>query len=103
MSSKEFSEWCAYSQLEPFGSDVLYLVGGIISSTIVNLFIKKGQKKATPSDYIPNFYSEPEESDQEDLLEGWNKLKEWARLANTSKKEKPNERNITKTNGSPRN
>lgn len=54
MSSREMSEWMAYFQYEPFGTDVDDLRSGIIAATIVNCNTGKSSKTYEPKDFIPS-------------------------------------------------
>jgi len=55
ISSKELSEWMAYFQLEPFGEGRADLRMGILASLVSNMFTKKGSKRYTPKDFMPEF------------------------------------------------
>jgi hypothetical protein len=60
MSSKEFSEWMAYAQLEPFGEERADLRMAILASLIANAN-RDPKKKSSPyevSDFMPKFEKE---------------------------------------------
>lgn len=67
MSSREFSQWMAFSRLEPFGDERADLRNGIIAATIANTNLKKGQKPYTPLDFIPRFSNKPKQSSADQL------------------------------------
>ena len=54
IDSREFAGWMAFSQLEPFGSEMEDLRAGIIASTVANVFGGKGTRHK-PRDYMPDF------------------------------------------------
>lgn len=54
MSSRELSEWMAYFQFEPFGTDVEDLRSGILAATIVNVNAGKSSKTFKPEDFVPD-------------------------------------------------
>lgn len=62
MSSKEFAEWMAYAQIEPFGDERADMRMAILASLIANVN-RDPKKKSTPyevSDFMPKFEaSEP--------------------------------------------
>jgi hypothetical protein len=54
MSAKQFVEWQAYYQVEPFGPPSGYWQAGLIASTLANVNrTKKRQKALTPEDFMP--------------------------------------------------
>lgn len=55
MSSGELTEWQAYYALEPFGPDMAYVGSAITSSTLANIYRKRGSKAYTPVDFMPKF------------------------------------------------
>ena len=52
MTSREFAEWAAYYDLEPFGERRADLRAGRICATFANVM---GGGKATPADFMPSF------------------------------------------------
>lgn len=65
ISSKELSEWNAYSKLEPFGSEAYYLGFAIVASVIANVNRSKGQSAYKAKDFMPKFEdTEPQSVDQ---------------------------------------
>ena len=62
ISSKEITEWIAFSALEPFGSDADYLGHAITASTIANVNRAKGKKATKPDDFMPKFERKKEQS-----------------------------------------
>lgn len=68
MTSLQFSEWLAYSRLEPWGEERDDLRTGIVASTIANVNRGKGQKARNPQDFMPDFEPETEEAAQARLM-----------------------------------
>lgn len=55
ISSRQLTEWMAFSILEPFGFDIDMLPAGIISASIYNSRrTKESQRYFEPSDFMPN-------------------------------------------------
>ena len=52
--SREFAEWQAYYELEPWGEERADLRAGIVASTIANVNRGKG-KSFKPGDFMPEF------------------------------------------------
>ena len=65
VSSREISEWMAFSQLEPFGSEAGYIGHAITASTIANVNRKKSQKAFDVNDFMPKFGPKEEQSVEE--------------------------------------
>ncbi len=57
--SRQFAEWQAYYELEPWGEERADLRAGIIASTIANVNRGKGQKAFSPGDFMPEFAKPP--------------------------------------------
>jgi len=55
ISSRELSEWMAFSQLEPFGAEIGFIGHAITSSVVANVNREKGKKAYEASDFMPNF------------------------------------------------
>jgi len=53
ISSRELSEWMAFSQLEPFGAEAGYVGHAITASTVANVNRGKGQKAYEVQDFMP--------------------------------------------------
>lgn len=69
MSSKEFAEWMAYAQIEPFGDERADLRMAILASLIANVN-RDPKKRSTPyevSDFMPRFET-PEPISRDDAL-----------------------------------
>lgn len=65
MSSREFSEWMAYAQLEPFGEQRADLRAGIVASTVAAGYTKKGHRPPKPTVFMPKFDKDaPPDEDQ---------------------------------------
>lgn len=62
ISSKELTEWMAFSQIEPFGADTSYLGHAITASTVANVNRQKGKKPHKPEDFMPKFEKKKEQS-----------------------------------------
>ena len=54
ISSREITEWMAFSQLEPFGAEAGYIGHAITASTVANVNRTKGQKAYEVIDFMPN-------------------------------------------------
>lgn len=65
MSGRQFAEWMAYAQLEPFGSPAQFWQAGLIASVLANVNrTKKDQKAFTPEDFMPrSMVEEPEQTE----------------------------------------
>ena len=68
ISSRQFAEWMAYAQLEPFGEERDDLRMGIVASTIANVNRGKDKKPYKPSDFMPSFEPVSEEEQVAQLL-----------------------------------
>ena len=53
MSAKEFSLWCVYYRLEPWGSELAQFNTGIMAATVANCRQGRKGKSASPSDFMP--------------------------------------------------
>jgi len=65
ISSRELTEWMAFSQLEPFGSEAGFLGHAVTASTVANVNRAKGQKEFTPTDFMPEFGEKKAQSVEE--------------------------------------
>lgn len=65
ISSREITEWMAFSQLEPFGSKAGYLGHAITASTVANVNRAKGQKAYTAEDFMPAFEGKKKQTVEE--------------------------------------
>ncbi len=55
IDSREFSEWLAYDEVEPFGERRADLRSGIIAATVANVSRPKGRRVYKPKDFMPDF------------------------------------------------
>jgi hypothetical protein len=62
------SEWLAYFQLEPFGTEVDMLGHAITSATIANANRQKGKKAYKPKDFMPDFEKENRQQTTDEML-----------------------------------
>lgn len=69
ISSEELSEWVAYYQLEPFGTEVDMLGHAITASTVANVNRGKGQKALSPKDFMPDFEKSSHVQSAEEMLQ----------------------------------
>ena len=53
ISSREITEWMAFSQLEPFGAEAGYVGHAITASTVANVNREKSKKAYEVSDFMP--------------------------------------------------
>lgn len=66
MSAKQFKEWQAYSQLEPFGPPAAYWRTGLTVSMVANVNRTKSTQKAfTPEDFMPSTMTAQDEREQD--------------------------------------
>lgn len=68
IDSREFTEWQAYSQLEPWGEGRGDLRAGIIASTMANLWRGADSPAFTPQDFMPQFDRLTQETVDSDAL-----------------------------------
>ncbi len=73
MSGRELSDWEAYYRLEPFGAERGDLQAGIVASTLINAFQRKGNKPMQPSDFLLQFSPGPR------------KAQDWTQMLDTVK------------------
>lgn len=75
MSSRQFQEWAAYYELEPFGDE--WLRTGLLASLTANANRNQEEKPEpfTPQDFMPVGAVE-EETTEEDPDAGWKRNKE---------------------------
>ena len=65
MSSRELSEWMAYSTLEPFGEERADLRSGIVAATIANVHRDPAKSgPIAPSVFMPQFADDTDETDE---------------------------------------
>lgn len=64
IDSREFVEWVAFFQLEPFGSEMNFFRTGILASVMANLFSKR---KSKPADFVPKFGFQTERKSVADM------------------------------------
>lgn len=55
IDSREFAEWMAYHELDPFGGERGDLQAGIIAATLANVNRSKGTQPYKPGDFMPKF------------------------------------------------
>ena len=65
ITSNEFSEWIAFSNIEPFGEERADLRSAIIASTIANANRSGRQRPFKVTDFMPKFGKKKEQSWQE--------------------------------------
>jgi len=66
LTNRQFSEWIAFSQVEPFGEERADLRSAIIACITANAFRGKDQKPFEVSDFMPKF--DPPEQQTEDQM-----------------------------------
>ena len=59
ISSREFAEWIAFNQIEPFGPDRADIGHAIVASTVANSAKGKKGKTYRISDFLPRFSPKP--------------------------------------------
>lgn len=80
MSSREFSEWQAYAQVEPIGALRADLRNAMLMTLIANIYRdpKKRPEPFTPAEFLPFYEAEAEEKRAPEPGQLWAKLKAWA-------------------------
>lgn len=69
VDSREFTEWHAFWQLEPWGEGRADLRTGILASTMANIWGSGDGEAFTPADFIPEFGTlAPAPMDRDDLI-----------------------------------
>lgn len=70
IDSREFSEWMAYFELQPFGDECTEMNFGMVCSVIVNAFSAKGAKAAKPTDFMLSklMNKEPQTAEQMEAM-----------------------------------
>lgn len=69
ISAREFAEWKAYLQIEPFGEDRDDIRSAIIACVIANCNREKGKPPFKISDFVPKFKNGQPMDDEEMKLE----------------------------------
>ncbi len=64
VSSRELTEWIAFSHLEPFGSEAGYVGHAITASTVANVNRAEGQKAFEYTDFMPHFEKKTQSVDE---------------------------------------
>lgn len=67
IDSREFTEWQAYWQLEPWGEGRADLRAGIIASTLANIHRTGNAPLFTPQDFMPTFDARVPDEDDRDV------------------------------------
>lgn len=65
ISSRELTEWMAFSQVEPFGADAYYLGHAITASTVVNVNRKPKSKAHSVEEFMPKFKKKKKQSTEQ--------------------------------------
>ncbi len=65
MSAREFAEWMAYYQLEPFGEERADLRAAIVAKTIADVNTPKGARRAKLTEFMPRFEREEQTVEQQ--------------------------------------
>ena len=68
ISSRELTEWMAFAQLEPFGSEAYYLGHAIVAHVIANVNRGKGQREYKVGEFMPKFDDEPQSRRTDDAI-----------------------------------
>lgn len=66
MSAREFAEWIAYYQLDPFGEERADLRVATLTALTANIYKKKGKPDFKPQDFMP--FLPKEEKTPEEML-----------------------------------
>ena len=74
IDSREFTDWIAYSRIDPFGNERADLHAAMIVSILYN--INRGKHKAkSPSDFMPDFGSKPDLSPSDQVIAAFGTVK----------------------------
>lgn len=68
ISSREMTEWMAFYQLEPFGTNAEMVGHAITASTVYNVNRGRKNKAAKPADFMPDFESQVRPKTIDDML-----------------------------------
>jgi len=68
VDSREFTEWQAYWQLEPWGEGRADLRTGILASTLANIHRSGETDPFTPADFMPDFGRQAPAEDRDALI-----------------------------------
>jgi hypothetical protein len=68
IDSREFSEWMAFYQLEPFGPERLDVGSAIVAATIANVHRGRAARAFKPGDFLPEF-GPPKRQTQEQMAQ----------------------------------
>ncbi len=79
IDAREFAEWMAYHNLEPFGLERGDLQAGIVACTIANVNRGKGSRAMRPADFMPKFGEYKRMQTDEDIEA---RLLAWVRMHN---------------------
>ena len=66
LSSRQFAEWIAYYNVEPWGEERADVRSGVVASTVANIHRKKNTKPFKPIDFMPYLSEEREEMEQKE-------------------------------------
>ncbi len=55
IDSAEFTEWCAYSNINPFYINKTEYMLAVVSAILVNVNRKKNAKAMKPEDFLPTY------------------------------------------------
>ena len=69
--SRELSEWMAFYEFEPFGSEAFYYGHAMTASAVLNVNKKKGAKPVKPADLLPPFGKQKREQGDISQAIGW--------------------------------
>ena len=81
ISSREFTRWQAFHEIEPFGEERADLRSGIVASVIANVNRGKHSKTYKPADFMPQFDGPRIQSGEEI----WQRLAAFAEMHNHSR------------------
>ena len=86
MDSREFAEWIAFTQLDPFTEERADLRAGIVASTFANANLGKNQQPFKPSDFMPKYGEQVKQEMSPDDI--WAKLMVFTRRHNKAQAKK---------------
>lgn len=68
MSSLEFSEWIAYSRLQPFGESRMDYRFAMLAALVANLWTDSKKRRWTTEDFMPDFEKALDEQEAREEL-----------------------------------
>lgn len=78
VSSQELTEWMAFFQLEPWGTEIDDWRAGLIAATIANIMRDRKSRPLNPMDFMPRWdapaQAEQSWEEQEQIMAMWGRV-----------------------------